>query len=144
MSSFHQFIQCTLHCKMGGPKDIELSNFFSTTLRNSIENLLVFGKQQVELLTLLVIELFGVIQPRQGETIRKDDRPRNDRAGERASPCLIDPRHGTNAPDMKLLFIKKRRAPGFPKAPSRVPATLARHRDDGKILRRSPAPSPSR
>lgn len=133
MSGFLQSIQSSLHGKMGGPQYVELSDFFSTSFRNSVKNLSVFRKSQVKLLTLLVIELLGVIQPIQGEAIRKDDCRRNDRTCQRSPTRLIDPCHGADPSGMKLLLMKKRRAPWLLSlgAPLRSwPATLVRHRAD--------------
>jgi len=133
MSVFLQPIQSTLHGKMRGSQDIELSDFFSTTLCNGIENLPVFGKLKVKLLPSLLSELLRVVQPLQRKAIRKDHSSCHDGASKRPPPCLIDPRHGLDTPGVKLPFVEKRRASGFPEALSRMtPATLVRHRDVGK------------
>lgn len=111
MSVFLQSLQSPLHGKMGGPENIELSDFFRTSFRNSVENITISGKLPVKPIPLLLIELFGVIQPLQSETFRKDDSRRNDRTRQGSTPRLIDTSHGADASGMKLLLMKKRRAP---------------------------------
>jgi len=111
MTLLLQPLQGTAHGKMCRPKDIELTNFFSTSLRYGVENLNIFCKPHVQLFPLPVIELLGVIQPLQGKPLGQDDGRGHHGAGQGPPPRLIDSRNGTDPAGMKLLFVKKRRAP---------------------------------
>jgi hypothetical protein len=83
-----------------------------------------------------MVELLGIIQSVQPESLGQDYCRGYDGTGQRSPSRLIDPSDRSNPSGIKFLFVEKRRASGCPEALLgslvTLPATFVRHREDEK------------